>query len=418
MLAKNAHFLRARAVVPVAGQPVEDGAVVIRDGRVAAVGRFDEVRAVWPEGAVTDLGEQVLLPGLINAHCHLDYTDLRGKIPPPDSFTAWIGEINAAKREMTEADYRAAIAEGFDALRRSGTTTVVNLAALPGILHGLPEPPIRTWWLPELYDLREPAEELVARAVGAIADFQLTRPGSRMRFGISPHAPFTASPELYEQCAAVARQSGWLLSTHLAESPEEAAMFREGTGALYLLLAGIGRTMDDCGGGETVFSSLVRRGLIAPGWLLAHGNELEESDFALMRATRSEGGPPWCVVHCPRSHAYFGHRAFPWQQLEAAGTLITLGTDSLASNDALDLFGEMRAAQQANPALSSELLLKAATLHPAAALGAAGELGVIAPGARADLIALPFSDGIGDAFDAIVDHRRAVEWVMMDGDLI
>lgn len=412
MMGRHAHFFRARAVAPVASPPIEDGAVVLRDGRVVAVGPFAEVRAAWPEGSVTDLGDQVILPGLINAHCHLDYTGLRGRIPPPSSFTDWIGAINEAKRGMTETDYREAIAAGYEELRRWGTTSVFNLAAEPLLLHGLPEPEVRTWWAPEMYDLRRPASELIAEAKGTIADFQLTRPESRVRFALSPHSPYTASAKLYGRCAEEAGQRDWLLSTHVAESPEEAAMFREGKGALYDLLASVGRPMDDLEG--PIFSSLAKRGLIAPGWLLAHGNELEEADFELIEASHATGADRWSFVHCPRSHAYFGHRQFPWQRLQEVGARVILGTDSLASNDALNLFAEMRAARAAHPWLTPEQLLRTVTMEAAAALGMAGELGEITPGARADLIALPFQGQIDDLLPAILEHDAPVVWQMLE----
>jgi len=181
--------------------------------------------------------------------------------------------------------------------------------------------------------------------------------------------------------------------------------------------------MDDCGGGS-VFSTAVQAGLIGPGWILTHANELEEDDFALLARLaalkeRSSGGRTqgWHFVHCPRSHAYFGHRPFPWNRLRALGATISLGTDSLASNDSLDLFAEMRAAQKSTPGLTSENLLETVTTEPARALGKAGQLGVIAPGAHADMIALPFAGPLHEVYDALVANRCPIEWMMLDGTL-
>src|SRR6266571_1510221 len=152
---KRGMIVRARAVVTMDGPPIENGAVAISGDRIVDVGRFDEVKTS-NSGTVVDLGEQALLPGLINAHCHLDYTCLRGKIPPQKSFTDWIRAINAEKAKLAPDDYLASIAKGFAEAKRFGTTTVANLTAFPELIPHV-NPPIRTWWFSELIDVRVPA---------------------------------------------------------------------------------------------------------------------------------------------------------------------------------------------------------------------------------------------------------------------
>lgn len=405
-------ILRAQTVVPVSAPPLENGAVAINGaGRITAVGPFAEVAAAEPGAEVIDLGARALLPGLINAHCHLDYTTLRGAIGPQKTFTRWITRINALKRQMTDDDYLAAIARGFEELRLWGTTTVCNLEAFPELLPRMPRPPLRTWWFLELIDIRSrvPSEELLARALS----FFERHEGWLGGFGLNPHAPYTASKELFQLCAECGGESGMPLSTHIAESADEEAMFRHAKGEMYEFFRDLGRPMGDCGK-ESPFSSAVSRGLIGPGWLLAHANELDDADFDRIAATPGE----WHIVHCPRSHAFFQHRRFPWQRLEAAGVTLSLGTDSLASNDSLSLFAEMQTARQANPELTSETLVKSVTTHPAKALRKSGELGELTPGAHADLIALPFAGKPSEVYDAIVANRSPIPWMMLDGKLL
>jgi len=421
-------ILRAPHVVPICQPPIADGMVRIEGERITAVGPYDPAQA---QGApVLDLGAQgyeVLMPGLINAHCHLDYTMMRGAIPPQDSFVGWIREINALKRRHTPEDYRAAIADGFAELRRWGTTSVCNLAAFPELLPTLPPDPIRTWWVPELIDIRTPGE--ATRLVEAALDALRARPGPSG--GLSPHAPYTASPALYRAARkaveeAAAERPGMILTTHLAESADEEAMFRHHTGEFARFLASVGRPMDDCGHGRSSFGEAVRRGRVGPGWLLVHANGLDEADLRLV----AESGP-WIFVHCPCSHAWFGHPPFPWRQLEAAGATILLGTDSLASNQTLNLFEELRMAQKTFPGLTSEALLRTVTSEPAAALGHRGELGVLAPGAFADLIALPplpsthepvhapahahAPDPAHILYQRIIANPHPDPWMMIDG---
>ena len=106
-------IIRARIVVTMHGAPIENGAVAVSGNRIVDVGRFDDIKT-RNAGNTVDLGEQALLPGLINAHCHLDYTCLRGKIPPQKSFTDWIRAINAEKSELSPKDYIASINDGFE----------------------------------------------------------------------------------------------------------------------------------------------------------------------------------------------------------------------------------------------------------------------------------------------------------------
>jgi cytosine/adenosine deaminase-related metal-dependent hydrolase len=406
-------IFRARAVVTMDGAPIENGAVAVKDGVIVAVGGFDEVARIYP-GTLHDLGERVILPGLINAHCHLDYSMMRRTISPQQSFTEWIKRINALKRSLDDDDYLQAIARGFGELKKWGTTTVLNIEAFPELLPKMPPPPIRTWWFYEMIDIRQriATEELVA---GAFLFFQ-KRPDWLGGFGLSPHAPYTASAELYQLANECARVTGMPLTTHLAESEEEEKMFRHSKGALHDFMAQLGRNMGDCGN-STAFAHLYSSGLAGgDDWLLVHLNELTEEDFQLI--AQRANGTALHVAHCPVSHRYFGHKKFEFKRLRDLGANICLGTDSLASNDTLNLFAEMRALQKTEPWLRAEELLASVTVNPALALRRADDLGKITPGACADLISLPFSGGIATVCDEIVNHEKPIDWMMVDGRII
>ena len=237
-------IIRARIVVTMDGAPIENGAVAVSGNRIVDVGRFDDIKT-RNAGNTVDLGEQVLLPGLINAHCHLDYTCLRGKIPPQKSFTDWIRAINAEKSELSPKDYLASINDGFEEAKRFGTTAIANLTAFPELISQV-QPPIRTWWFAELIDIRAPerANELVDSAIESLGR---ARPAASAPWGLAPHALFTASKDLFRRCEEIAQREHILLTTHLAESREEMEMFRDASGPLYEFIKSIGRPMDDCG---------------------------------------------------------------------------------------------------------------------------------------------------------------------------
>jgi cytosine/adenosine deaminase-related metal-dependent hydrolase len=396
-------IIRSRVVATMAGEPIDDGGVVVEANTIADVGRFREMKARH-SGNVLDLGEQILLPGLINAHCHLDYTMLRGKIPPQPSFAAWIRAISAEKAQLKADEYLAAIKAGFAEAQQFGTTTIVNLTAFPELVAEIEEP-IRTWWLGELIDVRNPGE------AGGIVERTAASLRSASNWGLAPHAPFTASAQLYEVCTSIAQRENILLTTHLAESREEMQMFRDASGPLFDFLKSIGRTMEDCGKG-TPLSLFLRNQTIDGRWIIAHLNELDAGDFDLLtRATKFH------IAHCPRSHTFFGHAPFALERLRALGFNICLGTDSLASNSSLSLFAEMRELLRKEASLSPRDAVEMVTVNAAGALCQGNVLGQIRPGFYADLIAIPEMSPSASLFERIVSFEATVPWIMVNGDV-
>jgi cytosine/adenosine deaminase-related metal-dependent hydrolase len=274
-------IVRARVVVTMDGPPIENGGVVISGDRILDVGKFSEISARHAGEEIVDLGEQALLPGLINAHCHLDYTCLRGKIPRQKSFADWIRAINAEKTRLSAEDYVASITDGFAEAKRFGTTTIANLTAFPELISQV-RPPIRTWWFAELIDVRDPSR------ANEIVDLAVEKLKSAEHWGLAPHAPFTASVNLYRRCEEIARSEDKLLTTHLAESREEMSMFRDANGPLYDFLKEIGRDMGDCGDETPLrrFSEILRDSStsvgMTKGGMVLHQNEQTENDFDLL----------------------------------------------------------------------------------------------------------------------------------------
>jgi cytosine/adenosine deaminase-related metal-dependent hydrolase len=399
-------IIRARTIVTMDGPPIENGAIAVCGNQIVDAGNFDEIKARHT-GELIDLGEQTLLPGLINAHCHLDYTCLRSKIPRQKSFSDWIRAINAEKAKLSSDDYIASINEGFAEAKRFGTTTIANLTAFPELIPQI-QPQVCTWWFAELIDVREPerADELVDSAVNALKQTE--------NYGLAPHALFTASQDLYRGAQKIASRDNILLTTHLAESREEMQMFRNASGPLYEFLRHIGRSMEDCGD-KTPLGLFVGAagGQALPRWIVVHLNELAESDFELLERSDSR----FHIVHCPLSHDYFGHSRFAFERLRALGFNICLGTDSLASNEDLSLFAEMRAFQKVFPTISPEAILRMVTANPATALHQENALGRIRRGFKADLIAVPCS-GSADVFEQIIAFDGPVSWVMVNGERI
>jgi aminodeoxyfutalosine deaminase len=405
-------ILRARTLLPISAPPVEDGAVLISGDHIRFAGPWEDLRP-HATGSVTDLGEVALLPGLINAHCHLDYTHLAGQLKPTASFPDWIKAIMAAKSAWGIGEFSNSWLAGARQLLESGTTTVVNIESVPELLESCrPQTPLRVWSFLEMTGVRSrlPAADIVGQRESLLKGQSAGRGG----FGLSPHAPYSTSPELLRCAAVIARRHGWPLSTHVAESQAEFDMFMYRRGPMFDWLESQ-RPMDDCGMGSPV-QHLDRCGALGPDQLAVHVNYLWHDDAHLLARQGAS------VVHCSQSHAYFRHHRFPRVELAAAGVNLCLGTDSLAStrtrphsHPTLSLFDEMRALTAADAMLDPRELLAMTTVNPARALGRQGQLGELAAGALADLIALPFAGDVSHVIEAVTQHQGHVAAAMIDG---
>lgn len=388
--------------MPVSSPPIPNGMVRVDGGTITGVG-------VWDGSEANDLGDVALMPGLINSHCHLDYTVLRGAIPPEASFSKWVRRLNVIKRTLSDTDYVESIRAGFAELRKNGTTTVLNIESFPDLMARIPPPPMRTWWFYEMMDAgnRICTEDAVAGVMSSFGKI----PGWLGGFGLSPHAPYTTSPNTYRLARFCCEKYGLPFTTHLAESDEEFAMFRHGGGPLHRLLQSLGRNMSDTGL-RSPAAQLAAGQALPDGALLAHVNFLEERDWEILRGRR------FSIVHCPCCHEYFGRPPFPLARFLQEGFNVCLGTDSLASNGELNLFAEMRCLRDKHTGIRPPDLLDMVTQNAARAIGMEGKLGQIRAGALADLIALPFSGDPGAAPDSILEHGGAVDWMMIAGHVL
>lgn len=389
------------------GDPIFNGAVRVEHEHIVSVGPAASMPPL-PDEEVLNLPGCVLAPGLINAHCHLDYTNMRGCIAPPENFSDWIKSINALKRDFSTEDYLKSVMKGFDMLIDSGTTTVGNIEAFPELLPHLSPPPIRTWWFLELIDVRNRLYDETS-LIGALSFFE-QHPRWLGGFGLSPHAPYTASPELYRLAKSCSERLQMPFTTHVAESVQEHEMFTNARGGLYDLMFKLGRDCSDCGQGSAL-SHLLELGLLTHNCLAVHVNYLQDYDFPALAETGVH------VVYCPKCHSYFGHRPFQLERLREHGVNICLGTDSLASNNSLDMRSEMREAKLKHPQLTNRQCMEMVTLNPAKALNQEGRIGEITEDALADLVAFSM-DEHSNPYDAIIHSYQRPRLLMVNGEKI
>jgi aminodeoxyfutalosine deaminase len=410
-------IVRARCLLPLVSGPVDNGAVVIRNSRIKWLGRWRDCELPAGE-TLLDLGEVVLMPGLINAHCHLDYTSMAGQIPRPKVFPDWVKNILSFKAHWSFSEFAESWLKGARQLVEHGTTTVADIESVP-------ELPPETWKSTPLRMVsfleitgvksRRNADDLLSEASDWIERWPLD---DRKEAGISPHALYSTSPDLMRKSAKFAAERNLLLSTHLAESEAERSMFCDGAGPFFDWLKGQ-RKMDDCGR-QTPVELAQEYGLLNERLLIVHGNYLTAKDIAAV----GESGAS--VVHCPRSHDYFGHAKFRYEELAKAGTNICLGTDSLATsrkvgaqNPELDLWCEMQTFARNYPGVSPRGVLHLVTSNPAKALHKAGQIGSLEPGAFGDLVAVAYAGKVEEArICEEVLHGPQVREVLIAGEVV
>jgi cytosine/adenosine deaminase-related metal-dependent hydrolase len=406
-------ILRARIVLPVSRPPVENGAVLVSGNKIRAVGPWPDLQP-HVTGEVFNLGEVILLPGLINSHCHLDYTDMAGQLPPPRTFTDWISLIIAAKAAWNYSEYARSWINGAQMLLRTGTTTVADIEAVPDLLPELwGTTPLRVISFLEMTCIH-PQRDLNETLCETVEKIDLLS-HPRCSASLSPHAPYSTLPELLRSSAKTARERNWRITTHIAESDQEFEMFMHARGKMFNWLRRNKRDPSDCGLGSPV-AHLARNGMLGENLMAIHANLLAPGDAELLGRHRVH------VVHCPRSHDYFSHPPFPRRRLADAGVNLCLGTDSLATvrktggeKLELNLFQEMRRLAAADKTISPVEILRMATVNGAKALGMAGQIGELSENARADLIAIPFAAKKADIDDAVVHHASTISASMIDG---
>jgi cytosine/adenosine deaminase-related metal-dependent hydrolase len=380
--------LSADWVLPIEGPPIEDGAVAIDGGRIVAVGRREEL------GAGTHYPDAVIVPGFVNAHSHLEYAVYAGFGDGLGDFAEWITLHIQRKARIGWEEYVEIARFGAAQCLASGVTTVGDCSYSGATAVACAELGLRGIVYVEVFG-GEPAagiehfERIKERVDGFLSE--------RVRPGVSPHAPYSVSLDLYRACAEL----GLPVATHISESPAEILYLTRGEGPW-----GAYSDLLVPSPGTTGTRMLAEHGLLGRSVVAAHCVVLEQDEIDVLASTGTG------VAHCPRSNAALGCGVAPLSELRAAGARVGVGTDSPASAPSFDFFEELRsvvfsarARAQRPSALTPAEALELATLGGARALGLDGEVGSLAAGKRADLAVLTLQ---GSAYLPVEDPAAAV----------
>ena len=389
--------LRARWVFPVDRPPLRDGVVRVANGQILSVETYR------PGEAVQDLGNVALLPGLINAHTHLEFSLLEWPLGKPGMrFADWIGEVVAFRRQLAE--------EGTDLATYSRNATAAGLreSAEAGVA-GLGEIATAHWpaacfdncsdiqgtvFLELLGLAPERVEPLLLAAEQHIS----TGKDSPFRRGLSPHAPYTVHPDLLRKVCDLSARKQFPLAMHLAESLEELELLRSHSGPLVERLKELSAW--HAGSLPRGIRPLDYLEMLAAAHqvLVVHGNFLTHDEMDFIAARREK----MTVVYCPRTQAYFPHGTYPLAEMLACGVRVAFGTDSRASNPDLSILSELRHIARHHPALAPEEILKMGTLQGAEGLQLDHQLGSLSPGKQASFAVVPLPETGNDPYEMLL----------------
>lgn len=400
--------IQARWVVPIDQPPIERGIVTLTSDKIVAVG---ENQSGKPP---VDLGDVALLPRLVNAHTHLEFSLLDKPLGEPGmAFPDWIARViefrkAQAKTLMAETDgfqrfRRKAAEKGLSELRDGATVAVGDIATPGWPRECFPAPGVAAVIFLELLGLDPQRQSaMLSMAESFVEDLQAT--GPKVQPGISPHAPYTVTPELVLRVAELSAKERFPVAMHLAESREELELLASHSGKMVEMLNGV----------HAWNPAAIPRGITPRHYLellakshhalVIHGNYLAAEDWKFLANRRER----MTVVYCPRTHAYFGHDAYPLTDMLAAGVRVAVGTDSLASNPDLSLLAELRQIAKGHPGVSPAAILRMGTLDGATPLGLGERLGSIAPGKIARLATVAIDPATSDPLAAILSGDAVI----------
>lgn len=391
----------ARHMLPVVAPPVSDAAVAVEDGRIVLSGRRKDVLKSAKVAEVRDLGDAVLIPGLVNAHTHLELSWMRGSSPEGADYLAWLRDLVARRREVEPSVERAAASEAIETMVSRGTVAVGEVANGTWTAGLLASSPLRGVVFHEVYgfpaaDAESILEKAAVRLDEIESDPAVRSAGDRWTVALTPHAGHTTSAPLLRALRGRALASGEPLSIHVAESAIEAAFLRDGAGPFVDFLKER-EAWDESWRppGHSPVDFLDRLGILGPKTLVVHAVHLDHADLSKLQ------GRGATVVTCPRSNRRLDVGLAPVSKLLTSGIPVALGTDSLASAPDLDLFAELAALREDHPGLAPAAALRMATLNGAAALGQVAHLGGIEKGRLDALIVVPLDDPSWDPLEVV-----------------
>ena len=416
----NIKKIKADWVLPVTSPPIKDG-IVLTDGKaIKAVGSGKEL-SKFPYDEIIDCSGKIILPGFVNAHSHLELTGFRGKIKKGLPFTDWARKVVSIRKDITENEIATAIKDGLDELISSGVTTVGDFSQTGITAKILNERGLRGTVFLEFSGFNPEQKDEKLRQLKELLNYEIdskliTHHSSliTVNFGIAPHAPYSVSPELLKESHNFAQEKRLPLAIHISEMLEEIEFIKNGSGAMKDLLIDFGVWNDKWMPPQTTPVQYLQNMGILKGAIGIHLNIVTEDDIRILKENDVS------VVYCPGSNKWFGRNwKYPLREFLNNDINVVIGTDSLLSNEKLNMFYEMRVLKENFPDLENDIILKMATVNGAKAIGFEGEAGEIAVGRKADIIGIDIEDSsFNNPIEYVINKAEKASFSMINGKVI
>ncbi len=398
--------LRADWLVPVDRPPIADGSVVVAANRIVAVGASSDVGPGYPDVDVVDLGSVALTAGFVDSHCHVEWSLSPHAGPCTDGFAAWLTRIMERGAAMQPYDFLVAARVGVAQALLAGTTFMLDAGPTGAGAQAADELGMRAHVHLEAFGRLDGAE--ATQHAAAFSPRVAALDGELVRGGVSPHAPYTVSPALWQALATHPDLGGRPWMTHVAESDQELRAISGADGPLTDLFRTRGSSPGSWPGSGSVVSRLASAGALSPGLVAAHCVHLADDDLQTLRAAGVG------IAHCPVSNADLGVGAHDLRASRSAEVPVGLGSDSPATAGRYDVRQVARATSERDP----HQRLHLATLGGAAVAGRAHEIGSVTPGYLADLVAIAIAPGTREPVEALLDQGARVAMTMVDGLIV
>ena len=416
----NIKKIKADWVLPVTSPPIKDG-IVLTDGKaIKAVGSGKEL-SKFPYDEIIDCSGKIILPGFVNAHSHLELTGFRGKIKKGLPFTDWARKVVSIRKDITENEIATAIKDGLDELISSGVTTAGDFSQTGITAKILNERGLRGTVFLEFSGFNPEQKDEKLRQLKELLNYEIdskliTHHSSliTVNFGIAPHAPYSVSPELLKESHNFAQEKRLPLAIHISEMLEEIEFIKNGSGAMKDLLIDFGVWNDKWMPPQTTPVQYLQNMGILKGAIGIHLNIVTEDDIRILKENDVS------VVYCPGSNKWFGRNwKYPLREFLNNDINVVIGTDSLSSNEKLNMFYEMRVLKENFPDLENNIILKMATVNGAKAIGFEGEAGEIAVGRKADIIGIDIEDSsFNNPIEYVINKAEKASFSMINGKVI
>jgi cytosine/adenosine deaminase-related metal-dependent hydrolase len=399
----------AEWIAPMDREVIRGGGMLIEGEKIVEVWDGAGLRKKYSDAKLEDFGKSIILPGLVNAHVHLELSHLTREPAPLGGLAAWLVRVirqNTFPQGEMEKVVARAVARGVRQCIQFGVSTVGDISRSCRLTRSiLSRAPLRVMSFGEIQAMGQ-RRGLLEERLAIAAD--VNDVSGNVRIGITPHAPYSVEPQGYRRALEVAKQKKLPLATHLAESADEAEFLARHSGSLMKIwdfVGGFDEAVPKFEGGAIRFAKSL--GILDYPTVLAHVNYCDDAEMKMLAEGKAS------VIYCPRTHAYFGHPPHGWREMAEAGINVGVGTDSVASSGDLNLVEDLRLMHRIAPELEAKQLWEMATIKGARALGVEKVVGSLTAGKSADFAV--FAAEGSDPLKAILENPMEVKELWIGG---